>query len=77
MDKPETDVIVVGSGVLGSTLSAVLARDGRQVVVIERDLKEPDRIIGELLQPGGCRALSKLGLAGAFCLLTVCLWQSL
>jgi squalene monooxygenase len=27
-------------------------------------LSEPDRIVGELLQPGGVRALSQLGLAG-------------
>ena len=67
LDKFETDVIVVGSGVLGSALSAALARDGRRVVVIERDLKEPDRIVGELMQPGGCRALKTLGLGGAFC----------
>jgi len=29
---------------------------------IERDLAEPDRIVGELLQPGGVEALEKLGL---------------
>nr|CAG31689.1 hypothetical protein RCJMB04_9l3 [Gallus gallus] len=45
----DPEVIVVGSGVLGSSLAAVLARDGRKVTVIERDLKEPDRIVGELL----------------------------
>jgi len=66
LDKSQADVIVVGSGVLGSALSAVLARDGRRVVVIERDLKEPDRIVGELMQPGGCRALKTLGLGGVF-----------
>ena len=66
-------MIVVGSGVLGSSLAAVLARDGRRVVVIERDLKEPDRIVGELLQPGGWQALNKLGLAGALCLITLSL----
>ncbi|KAF9425778.1 Squalene epoxidase, partial [Entomortierella beljakovae] len=27
-----------------------------------RDLSEPDRIVGELLQPGGCKALKDLGL---------------
>ena len=62
----ETEVIVVGSGVLGSALGAVLARDGRRVSVIERDLSEPDRIVGELLQPGGFNALKKLGLEGKY-----------
>ncbi|XP_048058855.1 LOW QUALITY PROTEIN: squalene monooxygenase [Megalobrama amblycephala] len=59
---PEPDVIIVGAGVLGSSLSAVLGRDGRKITVIERNLREPDRIIGELLQPGGYRALKELGL---------------
>ena len=63
----ETEVVVVGSGILGSAISAVLARDGREVMVIERDLSEPDRIVGELLQPGGYRALKKLGLEGNCC----------
>jgi squalene monooxygenase len=31
--------------------------------LLERWLKEPDRIVGELLQPGGVSALEKLGLA--------------
>ena len=57
-----TEVVVVGAGVLGSAMSAVLALDGRRVTVVERDLAEPDRIVGELLQPGGYRALKKLGL---------------
>ncbi|XP_044514219.1 squalene monooxygenase [Gracilinanus agilis] len=61
----DPEVIIVGSGVLGSALAAVLARDGRKVTVIERDLKEPDRILGELLQPGGFCALKDLGLEGA------------
>ncbi|XP_010738385.3 squalene monooxygenase [Larimichthys crocea] len=61
---PEADVVIVGAGVLGSAMAAVLARDGRRVTVVERDLKEPDRIVGELLQPGGYRALRELGLQG-------------
>ena len=60
----ECDVAVVGAGVLGSAIAAVLARDGRRVTVVERDLAEPDRIVGELLQPGGFKALRKLGLTG-------------
>lgn len=60
----EPDVVIVGAGVLGSAMATVLARDGRRVTVVERDLKEPDRIVGELLQPGGYRALRDLGLQG-------------
>ena len=55
---------MVGAGVLGSSMAAVLARDGRKVTVVERELSEPDRIVGELLQPGGYKALKKLGLEG-------------
>lgn len=63
-EAPEPDVVIVGAGVLGSAMATVLARDGRRVTVVERDLKEPDRIVGELLQPGGFRALKELGLEG-------------
>lgn len=54
----------MGAGVLGSAMATVLARDGRRVTVVERDLREPDRIVGELLQPGGYIALKDLGLEG-------------
>ncbi|KAJ4828154.1 hypothetical protein Tsubulata_005029 [Turnera subulata] len=57
-----TDIIIVGAGVAGSALAYTLAKDGRQVHVIERDLNEPDRIVGELLQPGGYLKLIELGL---------------
>ena len=40
-------------------------QDGRTVHVIERDLTEPDRIVGELLQPGGYLKLVELGLEGS------------
>ncbi|KVH93408.1 Aromatic-ring hydroxylase-like protein [Cynara cardunculus var. scolymus] len=57
-----TDVIIVGAGVAGAALACTLAKDGRRVHVIERDLTEPDRIVGELLQPGGYLKLMELGL---------------
>ena len=60
----ESEVVVVGAGILGAAIAATLARDGRQVMVVERDLSEPNRIVGELLQPGGYKALTKLGLGG-------------
>ncbi|KNC74928.1 hypothetical protein SARC_12535, partial [Sphaeroforma arctica JP610] len=60
VDGPE--LIIVGAGILGSSLAAAAARDGRKVVLIERSLAEPDRIVGELLQPGGIQSLTELGL---------------
>ncbi|KAI3863689.1 hypothetical protein MKW98_031281 [Papaver atlanticum] len=56
------DIIIVGAGVAGSALAYALGKDGRRVLVIERDLAEPDRIFGELLQPGGYLKLMELDL---------------
>lgn len=57
------DVILVGAGVAGAALAYSQAKDGRRVLLLERDLTQPDRIVGELLQPGGYVMLKKLGLA--------------
>ena len=35
-----------------------------RIAVVERSLAEPDRIVGELLQPGGVMALKRLGIEG-------------
>ena len=60
------DIVIVGSGVLGTVLAISLANSGRSVLVVERDLCPPNsRIVGELLQPGGCISLDKLGLLEA------------
>lgn len=59
------DAIIVGAGIVGPSLSVALARQGRKVLVIERDLSEPNRIVGELMQPGGLKALKELGMEGA------------
>ncbi|XP_024966515.1 squalene monooxygenase-like [Cynara cardunculus var. scolymus] len=60
--ETDADVIIVGAGVAGAALAHTLGKDGRRVRVIERDLTEPDRIVGELLQPGGYLKLMELGL---------------
>nr|GMC97107.1 squalene monooxygenase-like [Ipomoea batatas] len=60
--ESDADVIIVGAGVAGGALAHTLGKDGRRVRVIERDLTEPDRIVGELLQPGGYLKLIELGL---------------
>lgn len=58
------DVIVIGCGIVGSTMSVQLGKQGRNVLCLERDLSEPDRIVGELLQPKGVQALKEMGLEG-------------
>ncbi|CAA0830994.1 Squalene epoxidase 1, partial [Striga hermonthica] len=58
----DVDIIIVGAGVAGAALACTLGKEGRRVHVIERDLTEPDRIVGELLQPGGYLKLIELGL---------------
>lgn len=57
------EAIIVGAGVIGPSLSIQLAKQGRKVLVVERDLSEPNRIVGELMQPGGMKTLDKLGLS--------------
>ncbi|KAK4476954.1 hypothetical protein RD792_016124 [Penstemon davidsonii] len=56
------DVVIVGAAVGGSALAHALAKDGRKVHVIERNLNEPNTISGELLQPAGYLKLLELGL---------------
>lgn len=58
----EAHAVVVGAGILGCAISIALGRQGRSVILLEKSLKQPDRIVGELLQPGGVAALEKLGL---------------
>lgn len=57
------DVIIVGGSIAGPVLAKALHDQRRRVLLVERSLfDKPDRIVGELLQPGGMMALEKLGL---------------
>lgn len=64
------DIIIVGAGIAGCALAhglSTLPRTGTtsmRIAVVERSLAEPDRIVGELLQPGGVMALKSLGIEG-------------
>ena len=60
--KKDYDVVIVGGGIGGCALGSALSKAGKNVLVLERDMSEPDRIIGELLQPGGVQHLKDLGL---------------
>jgi squalene monooxygenase len=64
MSKDCYDLIIVGAGVVGCAAAKAFAEDGRKVLLLERDLSEPDRIVGELMQPGGIQALKELGMEG-------------
>lgn len=59
------DVIVIGAGVVGPCIATALARQGRKVLIVERDWSKPDRIVGELMQPGGLKGLKELGMLQA------------
>ncbi|CDO73864.1 hypothetical protein BN946_scf185016.g21 [Trametes cinnabarina] len=62
------DILIVGAGIAGSALAHALSAAAQhrskplRICLLERSLAEPDRIVGELLQPGGIMALKKLGL---------------
>ncbi|KDQ25268.1 hypothetical protein PLEOSDRAFT_1046279 [Pleurotus ostreatus PC15] len=69
------DVVIIGAGIAGSALAYALSSRSTdtthsnqygsrklRVALIERSLSKPDRIVGELLQPGGIIALRELGL---------------
>ncbi|ANB13381.1 squalene monooxygenase [Sugiyamaella lignohabitans] len=65
MSDRDYDYVIVGAGIAGPALAVGFAKSGRSVLVVERDLREPDRIVGELLQPGGVNALRELGIEHA------------
>ena len=55
------DVCVIGAGIAGCAIAYAIGKQGRSVLVLERNLSEPDKFIGELLQPGGVEMLLDLG----------------
>jgi 2-polyprenyl-6-methoxyphenol hydroxylase-like FAD-dependent oxidoreductase len=61
--SPVFDVVVVGGGLAGSSLGAVLARAGLRVLVVEREARFRDRVRGDALFPWGVVEMTRLGLA--------------
>lgn len=56
----DCDVLVVGGGPAGSTIAALLAREGRRVVLLEKE-HHPRFHIGESLLPGNVALFDQLG----------------
>lgn len=56
------DVCIIGAGVAGGAMAAYLGKNGLRVAVVEKSLAEQERIVGELLQPGGVIKLKEMGL---------------
>ncbi len=57
---PTCDVLVIGGGPAGSTIATLLARQGRQVLVLEKE-HHPRFHIGESLLPGNVELFDRLG----------------
>lgn len=55
------EVVIVGGGVTGATLATVLAREGVDVVVLEKQFEYRDRAQGEALMPWGAVEARAMG----------------
>ena len=59
------DVVVIGAGIAGSSLAAVLARAGRDVLLLEKSETFSDIVRGEAIVPWGVKEAQRLGLLDA------------
>ena len=62
MTETRCDVLVIGGGPAGSTISALLAQRGRDVVLLEKS-RHPRFHIGESLLPFNMPLFERLGVA--------------
>src|SRR4029453_18503905 len=56
------DVVIIGGGIAGNSLAAVLARAGKAILVLERSRVYRDRVRGEGFHAWGVAEARRLGL---------------
>jgi len=56
------EAVVVGAGIAGASIAAVLAREGIEVMLLERQREYRDRVRGEYMAPWGMLEARALGL---------------
>jgi 2-polyprenyl-6-methoxyphenol hydroxylase-like FAD-dependent oxidoreductase len=61
-DMERFDLIVVGGGIGGSSLAAVMARAGKHVLALEPSTVFEDRVRGEWIAPWGVKETQRIGL---------------
>ncbi len=64
MTEYDYDLVIVGGGIGGAALAAVMQRAGHSCLVLERTTTFPDRTKGEWIAPWGMVEAGRLGLAG-------------
>ena len=55
------DAIIVGARVAGSATAILLARDGRRVLLIDKDAFPSDRLSTHIVLGGGTKVLERMG----------------
>src|SRR3984957_21325399 len=55
------DVIIVGARVAGSATAILLARDGRRVLLVDKDSFPSDRLSTHIVLGGGTKVLERMG----------------
>ncbi len=61
MSAERADVVIVGGGPAGAALACLLAREGREALVLEAARFPRDQVCGESVSPEGWRLIEKMG----------------
>ena len=60
--RNQYDLVIIGAGIAGSALAAVMARAGKEVLLLEQTTAYPDIVRGEVMTQWGVKEARTLGL---------------